>query len=126
MAILELEHELERDADVTFVALAGELDLTNAEDLDERLGAIASGRPLVLDVNRLVFVDSAALHRLFRIVRERGPRGVAFVVDPSAPVAATLGIVEMGRAAPVVPTREAAVAAVGRGRSERFGAPDGG
>jgi len=114
VATFGLEHVAERDAEVTLVALTGELDLTNVDDLDARLAALSNGLPLVLDLSRLVFVDSAALHRLFRIVRGRGVGGVAFVIEPTAPVAATLAIVELGRAAPLVATREAAVAALKR------------
>jgi anti-anti-sigma factor len=115
VATFELEHDAGRDSKVTLVLLTGELDRTNVDNLDDRLAAIGDALPLVLDLSRLLFVDSAALQRLFRIARERGPRGVAFVVEPSAPVAATLAIVELGRAAPIVWTRDEAVAAVGRG-----------
>lgn len=116
MGTFGLEHVAERDADVTLVVLTGELDLTNVDDLDARLAALPNGLPLVLDLNRLVFADSAALHRLFRIVRARGAGGVGFVIDPTAPVAATLAIVELGRTAPLVPTLDEAVAALNRSR----------
>ena len=90
------------EAGLAFVAVSGELDLTNADELAERLGELANGEtPLVLDLNRVVFIDSAAIHRLFRVARERGPGRLAFVVDPTAPVAATLEIVEFSRAATV-------------------------
>ncbi len=109
VATFGLEHVAEHDEGVTLVALTGELDLTNVDELDARLAALANGLPLVLDLSRLVFVDSAALHRLFRIVRERGVGGVAFVIEPTAPVATTLAIVGLGRAAPLVATRDDAV-----------------
>ena len=114
MATFELEHVADGDSGVTLLALAGELDLTNVDDLDGELETVANGGPLVLDLNRLVFVDSAALHQLFRIVRERGARGVAFVIEPTAPVAGTLSIVQLGRAATVASTRDEAVAALTR------------
>lgn len=117
MATLELDNVGEHDAEVTVVALGGELDLTNVDGLDERLAALTNELPLVLDLSRLVFVDSAALHRLFRIVRERGVGGVAFVIEPTAPVAGTLAIVELRRAAPLVATVDEAVAALDRARA---------
>ena len=117
MATFELAFEAD-DSGVALVALAGELDLTNVDDLEEELRAVTNGRPLVLDLNRLVFIDSAALHRLFRMVRERGARAVAFVIEPTAPIARTLSIVELGRAATVVPTRPEAVAALRRQPSD--------
>ena len=116
MATFELDHVADVGAGVTMVALAGELDLTNVDDLEDELERVTNGDQLVLDLNRLVFVDSAALHRLFRIVRERGAGGVAFVVEPTAPVAGTLSIVELGRAATVAATREQALAALCRAR----------
>ena len=85
-----------------YIAVSGELDLTNADGLAERLDELANGDgPLVLDLSRVVFIDSAAIHRLFRIARDRAPGTLAFVVEPTAPVAATLEIVEFGRAATV-------------------------
>jgi anti-anti-sigma factor len=117
VATFELDHVADVGSGVTLVALAGELDLTNVDDLEDELETVTNGGPLVLDLNRLVFVDSAALHRLFRIVRERGAGGVAFVIEPTAPVAGTLAIVELGRAATVASTRDQALAALGRARS---------
>jgi anti-anti-sigma factor len=103
------------ESGLAFVALSGELDLTNADELAQRLGALANGNtPVVVDLNRLVFIDSAAIHRLFRVARKRGPRGVAFVVESTAPVAPTLEIAELSRAATVVRTFDEAKAAFGR------------
>jgi len=110
----ELEHEEAPDSDVAFVALVGELDLTNADELVTQLEAIAAGRPLVVDLSRVLFLDSAALHGLFRVAHERGSSRLAVVVDPGAPVAATLDIVEFRKAATVVPSRDQAEAALGR------------
>jgi anti-anti-sigma factor len=117
VATFELDHVADVGAGVTMVALAGELDLTNVDDLEDELERVANGDQLVLDLNHLVFVDSAALHRLFRLVRERGAGGVAFVIEPTAPVAGTLSIVELSRAATVASTRDEALAALGRARS---------
>lgn len=116
MATFELDHVADVGAGVTMVALAGELDLTNVDDLEDELERLTNGDQLVLDLNRLVFVDSAALHRLFRLVRERGAGGVAFVIEPTAPVAGTLSIVELSRAATVAATRGQALAALARAR----------
>lgn len=113
VASYELEHLEHEIPDIALVGLTGELDLTNANELAQRLDGIADpDTPLVLDLNRVVFVDSAALHCLFRIARQRGPSGFALVVDPESPIAATLSIVEFGRAATIASTTEAARAAV--------------
>lgn len=75
--------------------VAGELDLTNAREMEERLDAVAvgNGQALVLDLNRLVFIDSAALHVLFRTARRLGRSGFGIVLEPTAAVASTLSIV---------------------------------
>ena len=90
---------------VALVALTGELDLTNAAELAERLDELAGqAASLILDLNRVVFIDSAALNCLFRIARERGRTGLALVCRPGAPVFATLAMVEFGRAATIATT----------------------
>jgi anti-anti-sigma factor len=101
VASFELEQVQDGDPEVAVVAIAGELDLSNADDLVEQLGTAAAGRPLVVDLNRVLFIDSAALHRLFGVARERGFDRLALVADPSAPVARTLEIVQFHRAATV-------------------------
>ena len=80
---------------LTLVELAGELDLTNAEDVERKLEQAADGGGgLVLDLNRVTFIDSAGLHMLFRVARGIGdPRRFGIVLQPTALVARTLEIV---------------------------------
>ena len=88
-------------------SLSGELDLTNARELEERLlNAAQTASTLVVDLNRVVFIDSAALHVLFRIARHLGPNSLVLVLGPEAPVARTLEIVEMKNAARVIASRD--------------------
>jgi anti-anti-sigma factor len=88
-------------------SLSGELDLTNARELEERLrDAAPTGSTLVVDLNRVVFIDSAALHVLFKIARHVGPGSLVLVLDPEAPVARTLEIVGMKDAARVIASRD--------------------
>ena len=110
----ELEYVEDGDPEVTVIAVAGELDLSNADDLVERLGTVAAGRPLVIDLNRVLFIDSAALHRLFGVARERGFAGLALVAEPTAPVARTLDIVQFRQAATVAASVGEARAALAR------------
>lgn len=105
------DYELELDETtilgVVVASLSGELDLTNARELEERLLAAApSGAMLAIDVNRIVFIDSAALHVLFKIARQRGEGELVLVMDPSASVSRTFDIVGMGDAVPIVPSLE--------------------
>lgn len=83
------------------VRVAGEVDLSNATELAEQLGDVPDTQKLVVDLNRVVFIDSAALHVLFDVARRRGRGRLAFVIEPSAPIATTVAIVELHRAAPV-------------------------
>jgi anti-anti-sigma factor len=97
------------DPDLAVVQLDGEIDLSNATELTERLAELASTSMLILDLNRVSFVDSAALHCLFRTARERGKSRLALVVDPSSPIFTTFEIVQLERAAPIVPQVEDAI-----------------
>jgi anti-anti-sigma factor len=114
VALFELEYVTDGDSEVAMVAVAGELDLSNADELVEQLRTTAADRPLVIDLNRVVFIDSAALHRLFEVARERGSSGLALVAEPGAPVAKTLEIVQFGRAATVAASVSDACAALAR------------
>jgi anti-anti-sigma factor len=96
------------DVPGTVVADAsGELDLTNARHLEERLGEIATnGERLVLDLNRVTFVDSAALHALFRTAGKLGDGRFGIALAPAAALMRTLTIVGMTDAVPVRATAE--------------------
>ena len=104
MSLYELELETIA-AGAVVASLSGELDLTNARELEERLEEAAPAEALlVVDVNRVVFVDSAALHVLFKLARARGRERLALVLDPTAAVARTLDIVGMKDAVRILPS----------------------
>jgi len=110
-------YELEvRETDlggVAFAELSGELDLTNAEELARRLEELSTDASvLVVDLNRIQFLDSAALHVLFTLARRLGgeTRGFGVVLGESAPVARTISIVSLGELATVRPTLEEVLA----------------
>jgi anti-anti-sigma factor len=112
MAPFELEHQETEDPGVLHVALSGELDLTNARELENRIGELTAGDGslVVLDLNRVVFIDSAALHVLFRTAR-RGRTGI--VISRTAPVARTVEIVGLSEATVVGESLAAVLAALG-------------
>ena len=95
MTPYELEQRATSVPDRVLLDVGGELDLTNASELEERLGDLSAGNgsSLVLDLNRVVFIDSAALHVLFRTARRLGRERFGLVLDPTAPIAKTLSIV---------------------------------
>jgi anti-anti-sigma factor len=88
---------------VVVASLSGELDLTNARQLEEGLQAAAEGISLlVVDINRVVFIDSAALHVLFRLAATRERDGLVLLMEPNAAVSRTLDIVAMKDAVRIV------------------------
>ena len=106
MSAYELELE-ETGTPGVVASLSGELDLTNAGEIEERLrrAAPAAGE-LVVDLNRVVFIDSAAIHVLFRLARDLGTGGLVLLLAQDAPVARVLDIVHMKDAVRIVPSRE--------------------
>ena len=104
--LLEVDRRTEDALEI--VEVRGELDLTNARELELRLDEVApADTRLVVDLNGVSFLDSAALHVLFKLARRRAPDRVAFVVDPSAHVASTLTVVGLARVAPLGPSLDA-------------------
>jgi len=99
-------YDLEIDdagAGVVVASLAGELDLTNARQLEERLTAAAENASrLVIDINRVVFIDSAALHVLFKLAATRERDGLVLLMEPNAAISRTLDIVGMEGAVRIV------------------------
>jgi anti-anti-sigma factor len=93
---------LAEDERLVHVEVSGELDLTNVQDFEEQLRALEprDSGVLVLDLNRVVFIDSAALHALFRMSRRLGQGRFGIVLAPTAPTARTLDIVGLAQAAP--------------------------
>jgi anti-anti-sigma factor len=102
---LEIHAAPQNSEGYTLVELAGELDLTNAAEVERRLEQIAGTAGLVLDLNRVSFVDSAALHMLFRIARRLGTeQRFGIVLEPTALIARTLTIVGLDEVTTIRPT----------------------
>ncbi|MGZ4154840.1 MAG: STAS domain-containing protein [Actinomycetota bacterium] len=85
---IEIEVSAEAGADVAIVTVSGDLDLLTAPELDRSLtGVQANGRPVVLDLRRVSFMDSSGLRVILaadararsagtRLVLVEGPPGV--------------------------------------------------
>ncbi|WP_052423806.1 STAS domain-containing protein [Nonomuraea candida] len=98
----------------TVIAVTGELDATNAGHLESYIGRMRHpGRPLVLDLGGLTFMDSTGLHVLLRVhaeVREQGTAlHLAAVQDLPARL---LQITEVWDALDIHPSTEAAITAL--------------
>lgn len=76
------------------VSLAGECDLTVQEELTKVLmAAIATSRPVVLDLDQLTFLDSTGVHALVMAHRAARAEGVALrAVNARGVVADLLGL----------------------------------
>ena len=109
----EMEERERAEPRLRLVEMSGELDLTNTHDLEARLDELSDDDTiLVLDLNRVLFVDSAALHVLFRLAQARGPDRLGVVLEPTAAIARTLEIVGLPRVVPVRPSADEVLEAV--------------
>ena len=103
MTSFDFEPRGNGDSESVVVVVAGELDLTNARELEERLEQVPSvqGSRLVLDVRRVTFIDSAALHVLFRTARGLGKERFELVVEPDSTISRTFEIVNISDVATI-------------------------
>jgi anti-anti-sigma factor len=96
--------------------LSGEVDVTEAPSLRERLQEAVSNSDaaLVVDLSEVTYIDSAGVNVLFELaegLRER-QIGLGLVVPPGGLVERVLTLVDVGSVAEVHPSVEAAVASV--------------
>jgi anti-sigma B factor antagonist len=90
LAQLELRH----DADVLVASVEGEIDISNASELEAALSASLPNNALgiVLDLTRTSYIDSAGVHFLFglgaRLTRRR--QQLRLVVGDGSPIARVL------------------------------------
>ncbi|HEX5620016.1 MAG TPA: STAS domain-containing protein [Solirubrobacteraceae bacterium] len=103
----------EHHGNIPVVAIAGEIDASNAEEIAERLRAALSNRSeaLVVDLSGTTYIDSAGLNILFELataLRERQQELHLVVAQPS-PIARMVAIVGLDAAVPTHRTRAAAL-----------------
>jgi anti-sigma B factor antagonist len=97
----------------TLVELSGEADVTNCETLREVLDAEVARAPrtLVIDMERLRFMDSSALHVILQATRALDRQGgVLALARPTELVARMLHLTATDQLIPVYPTVGEAVA----------------
>jgi anti-sigma B factor antagonist len=72
----ELSVTVRHERAVAIVEVTGDIDLTTVAELRERLFALADqGQPLIIDLNRVTFIDSAGLGVLIGAARRAGEHG---------------------------------------------------
>jgi anti-sigma B factor antagonist len=97
----------------TIVLLDGEADVTNCSALREVLEAEVAKQPLtlILDLSRLRFMDSSALHVILRVNRTMDRQGgVLALASPRDPVAKMLRLTAADQLLPVYATVDEATA----------------
>lgn len=99
---------------VSVIRLEGEVDKLALEQARARLDSLAAAGRLVIDLDRVSFIDSAGLHGLFGLgrVASAAGGGVALAVPPSCAVARVVEIVRLADAMPVRESVEDAAAAL--------------
>ncbi|MGH3209170.1 MAG: STAS domain-containing protein [Trebonia sp.] len=88
----------------TLVELVGEADVTNSDALREVLDAEVAKQPrtLIIDLSRLRFMDSSALHVILRANRSMDRQGgVVALASPRDPVAKMLRLTAADQLIPV-------------------------
>ena len=112
---LELELERPNGHPVVVARLHGELDLATVAEAGPQVIAAARNESLVLDLAGLTFLDSAAVHLLFRLVKRFHDSGreLVFVVPADSPANRVVQVIDLASAAPVVATSEDAVRLLG-------------
>ena len=103
---------------VPVARIEGEIDLTNAQSLGERLRALVTNRSVVLvvDLDRTIYLDSSGITLLFSLSDELRLRQqtLHLVVPDGSPIARVIAITGLDRVAPTHPTLERALLKTGR------------
>lgn len=87
------------------IEIRGDLDMFTAAQLETALGMIAPDPTVLIDLSACEYVDSAGLHVLRTLARERGPDRVTLIVPPGSPLRRVLEITELDRFFRIAPAR---------------------
>jgi anti-anti-sigma factor len=102
--------------DVVVARLSGEVDLSNAAQIGEELGAAVPNAALglVIDLTATDYLDSSGVHLIFDLAERvrRRQQQLRVVVPEGAPIRRVLRIVELDGSVPVVATVDEAVAQI--------------
>jgi len=108
---------------VQVVRIEGELDKLGIDEVRGALDRLVEAGDVILDLDRVTFIDSAGLHALFALGRSPGG-GVAVAVADTSPTAKVIALVRLGDMLPVRGTVEEAAAALRRSSSPAGLPPD--
>jgi anti-anti-sigma factor len=110
---------IERHAEIQVVRIAGEVDISNAGELEDHISEAVpnDAAGLVIDLSDTGFLDSAGIRMLFELGERLGGRRqeVAIVVPPESLIRHSLVVTEVAQALPMHDTLDDAVDALRRG-----------
>lgn len=90
------------------VRVSGEVDLSNAELVRDKIAAAVpdTAAVIVLDLSETAYLDSAGIAMIFRLAErlEYNRQELRLVVPPDAPIRAVIRLTRMDR---VIPTQDA-------------------
>jgi anti-sigma B factor antagonist len=113
-----VELELERQADVAVARLDGEVDISNAKEVEAEIAAAVSNDAwaLVVDLSRVRYLDSAGVRLLVGLARRLRTRGqeLRIAIPEGAPIKEVLVLSNLEEVAPLHATVEEAVSEIGR------------
>jgi len=112
--VTALEHvDLEQRGNVLVARVSGEVDLSNAASVTDRLIAATpnTATQLVLDLSRTRYLDSSGVRMLFELAQRLRNRGqeLRLVVPDESNVRRVLLMTEVERVVPMASTLDAAV-----------------
>jgi anti-anti-sigma factor len=85
--------------------VAGEVDLSNADEVRDRIGALVAGEAavLLLDLSDTAYLDSAGIAMLFRLAERLGwsRQELRLVVPPGSPIGGVIRLTNLDRVVPV-------------------------
>jgi anti-anti-sigma factor len=86
-------HQLDTlDGPTTAITVAGEIDVTNAGDFAESIAALGETQPIILDLSRLSYLDSAGFAALDRLLADGS---VLIVVSPQSRIYKAAVVIEL-------------------------------
>ena len=107
---------LETHDAVPVARIEGEVDMTNAESVGERLRGVLTNRSetLIVDLGSTTYLDSSGIALLFALVDElrRRQQQLHVVVPEGSPLRRVIGIAGLDQAVPTHPTLASALSEV--------------
>ena len=112
-----------RERDYAIVTAAGEIDIATGAGLRERLSELAaSGRPLVVELDQVSFIDSAGLGALAGAAKRAAAHGASLHVACARPqVRQLFRLTGLDRQIPLARTLDEALAALTATKTARPG-----